>query len=70
MPLVVDHIVPTSLAGQNKLNNLAAACYRCNEFKGARTSGLDPLQGEEATLFDPRTQIWSEHVTTQSEVLE
>lgn len=61
MPLVVDHIVPTSLSGQNELNNLAAACYRCNEFKGARTSGLDLIQGEEAALFHPRTQFWSEH---------
>jgi 5-methylcytosine-specific restriction endonuclease McrA len=67
MPLVVDHVIPTSVGGQNELNNLAAACYRCNEFKGARTSGRDPLSHEEATLFHPRTQLWFEHFSWTDE---
>jgi hypothetical protein len=61
MPLVVDHIIPTSVGGDSNLNNLAAACYRCNEFKGAKTSGLDPFSGEDAALFHPRIQLWTEH---------
>lgn len=39
MPLVVDHIFPTSLGGENVPSNLAAACYPCNQFKSAKTSG-------------------------------
>jgi 5-methylcytosine-specific restriction endonuclease McrA len=35
MPLTMEHIQPQSLGGSDDLCNLAAACYRCNEFKGA-----------------------------------
>ena len=34
MPLVIDHILPKSLGGSDERENLAASCYRCNEFKG------------------------------------
>ena len=61
MPLVIGHVFPTSLGGKNALNNLAAACYRCNEFKGAKTSGRDPLSEESADLFHPRIQLWPDH---------
>ena len=61
MPLVIDHILPTSLGGGNVLNNLAAACYRCNEFNGARTCGRDPLSGKTIDLFHPRIQLWVDH---------
>ncbi len=69
MPLVVDHVIPTSVGGRNELDNLAAACYRCNEFKGAKISGRDPLSNEEATLFNPRIQVWSEHFSWSDEGL-
>ncbi len=36
MPLTMEHIQPKSLGGSDDLINLAAACYRCNEFKGAK----------------------------------
>jgi hypothetical protein len=61
MPLVTDHILPQSLGGATELANLAAACYRCNEFKGARTHAIDPESGELVALFNPRTQAWSDH---------
>jgi len=62
MPLVVDHIVPRSLGGSDALDNLCAACYRCNEYRGAKTHDIDPLTGELAILFNPRTQAWREHL--------
>jgi hypothetical protein len=61
LPLVIDHIVPRSLGGGDEQENLAAACYRCNEFKQAKTHDLDPATGELASLFHPRQQVWSEH---------
>ena len=61
MPLVIDHIIPTSLNGSNSIDNLAAACYRCNEFKGAKVSGYDAETGTETALFHPRCQDWKEH---------
>jgi hypothetical protein len=61
MPLVIDHILPRSLGGSDEVDNLAAACYRCNEFKWTKTHDLDPATGELESLFHPREQIWSEH---------
>ncbi len=61
MPLVIDHIIPLSLGGSSDRANLAASCYRCNEFKGAKTQGIDPQTGETVTLFHPRQQVWAEH---------
>ena len=61
MPLVVDHIIPRSANGGNERENLAAACYRCNEFKWAKTHAPDPATGDLVPLFNPRTQIWMNH---------
>ena len=61
MPLVIDHIIPLSRGGTNEFNNLAAACYRCNEYKGARTHGVDPATNELAPLFNPRIHIRRDH---------
>lgn len=36
MPLVMEHIFPKTAGGKDKPENLAASCYRCNEFKGAK----------------------------------
>ena len=62
MPLVVDHIVPKALGGGDNPDNLCAACYRCNEFKGIETHDLDPVNGEFVPLFNPRLHSWGEHL--------
>ncbi len=61
MPLVIDHIQPQVEGGSDNPDNLAAACYRCNEFKGAKTFSVDPATNQLAALFNPRTQQWSDH---------
>jgi hypothetical protein len=62
-PLVMEHILPRSLGGKDQPENLAASCYRCNEFKGAKTHGTDPQTSQWVELFNPRTQKWIEHFT-------
>lgn len=62
MPLVVDHILPKMLGGSDNLDNLCAACYRCNEFKGSKTHDLDPVTGEFVPLFNPRLHRWQDHL--------
>lgn len=57
----MDHVFPRSLGGNDDCDNLAAACYRCNEFKGAKTSALDPKTQEFVALFNPRIEVWTEH---------
>ncbi len=61
MPLVIDHVVPQAAGGGDERENLAAACYRCNEFKSAKTHATDPVTGELVPLFNPRKQSWHEH---------
>jgi HNH endonuclease len=57
----VDHILPQSLGGLDKLDNLALACRRCNERRSNFTIGIDPETQQEIPLFNPRQQQWSEH---------
>jgi hypothetical protein len=63
MPLVMEHILPRSLGGSDDRSNLAASCYRCNEFKGARTDMTDPETGQLVPLFNPRMQAWVDQFT-------
>ena len=60
-PMVVDHILPEAQGGETALHNLCFACRRCNEYKGAQTSAIDPLTGETASLFHPRRDRWQDH---------
>jgi hypothetical protein len=61
MPLVMEHFLPRSLGGTDDRINLAAACYRCNEFKGAKTGAIDPKTGNVTGLFNPRVHDWLTH---------
>lgn len=61
MPPVIDHILPVVEGGHDGRDNLAAACYRCNEFKGAKTYAVDPATGALASLFHPREHKWLAH---------
>ncbi len=57
----IEHIVPTSKAGADSEWNMALSCPRCNERKGALTSGCDPRSGNKVPIFNPRRQSWKAH---------
>lgn len=57
----IDHVVPRAAGGQTTADNLALACVSCSLRKWAKQTAADPETGEEATLFNPRTQSWNEH---------
>ena len=61
MPMEFEHLVPLALGGQTVEENLWLSCRRCNEFKGIQIQGFDVETGENNPLFNPRTQVWSEH---------
>lgn len=61
MPLVMEHILPKAAGGKDESENLAASCYRCNEFKGAKTHAVDPQTSQLVPIFNPRQQSWQEH---------
>lgn len=64
VPLVrfhVDHIVAEQHGGTDDIENLALCCSRCNLSKGPNLSGIDDETGAIVTLFNPRTDRWSDH---------
>jgi hypothetical protein len=62
-PLEFEHLYPEAHGGATVRENLWLACTRCNDFKGDRIDAVDSETGETVPLFNPRTQIWSEHFT-------
>ena len=60
-PHEVDHVIALKHGGQSDAANLAFACWRCNRHKGTDLGSFDPATGQFNFLFNPRTQIWTEH---------
>ena len=56
-----DHLIALQHGGETSSANLALACFDCNRFKGTNIASLDPLTGKLVSLFNPRTDIWTEH---------
>lgn len=61
VPLTLEHIISKARGGQDVEANLWLSCRLCNEAKGAAIEAVDPQTGEITPLFNPRTQIWTEH---------
>ena len=59
--LEIDHIVPEAKGGTNDEENLFLACPMCNSHNGARQKAIDPETKRAVPLFNPRTEIWTEH---------
>jgi len=56
-----DHIIAIKHGGETTEENLALSCLDCNRFKGSDVSSIDPVTGQLAPLFNPRSQTWSDH---------
>lgn len=59
--LEIEHVTPLAAGGTNAESNLWLACPICNGHKSSKTSGTDPVTGRAEPLYQPRTQVWSEH---------
>ena len=49
VPLEVEHIIPKSRGGSNRISNLTLACHDCNQEKGTRTAeeyGFSHIQAQ------------------------
>lgn len=57
----VDHVLPVSLGGGDRLENLTLACFHCNRRKTNRLTGIDPESQAEVSLFNPRQDCWQEN---------
>lgn len=56
-----DHVIAEKHQGETSLENLALSCTLCNRRKGSDIGSIDPVTGELTSLFNPRTQTWSDH---------
>ena len=68
----VEHIVARQHldADDDDPSALAYACDRCNAFKGPNLSSIDPETGIRVDVFNPRTDVWSNHfVISQGRVV-
>ncbi|MFZ1395763.1 MAG: HNH endonuclease [Candidatus Promineifilaceae bacterium] len=59
--LQIDHVWPLAEGGSDESDNLCLACELCNQYKWAKTTGIDPQSSEAIELFNPRQQRWSDH---------
>ena len=57
----IDHVVPIVTGGPTIADNLALACVSCSLRKGSKQAAPDGTAGEEASLFNPRSHVWTEH---------
>jgi hypothetical protein len=57
----IEHIIPRKHHGPDAKDNLALACFSCNNHKGPNLTGLDPITGELSRLFNPRANKWEDH---------
>ena len=60
-PFEIDHIIACKHGGKTLPANLALSCFYCNSYKGPNIAGIDPETGELTRLFNPRSDLWSEH---------
>lgn len=66
----MEHVVPRKHGGTDSRDNLALACQNCNLHKGSNLAGVDPVTGEMAPLFDPRSDRWDEHFVLRGARIE
>jgi 5-methylcytosine-specific restriction endonuclease McrA len=63
----IDHITPRAAGGATEFGNLALACVSCSLQKWAKESAVDPADGHEIPLYNPRHQAWSDHFRWEAE---
>jgi hypothetical protein len=61
IPIQIDHVLPKVHGGLTRLDNLALACFACNNRKGTNLAGIDRRTGTIVRLFNPRRDQWGRH---------
>lgn len=59
--LEIDHIFPVAKGGKDAEENLWLICSSCNAAKYNKIEAFDKVTQRNASLFNPRQQIWREH---------
>ena len=65
----IDHTVPVALEGGDSYDDLALACFTCNNLKQAAISGVNPETGVPVPLYNPRRDVWEDHFRWSNDFL-
>jgi len=57
----IDHIIASQHRLDDRPENLALCCPKCNRKKGPNLAGIDPQTQAIVPLFNPRSDGWSDH---------
>jgi hypothetical protein len=64
-----DHIIARKHQGKTRMDNLAWACYLCNQLKGSNLASVDWRTGQIVRLFHPRKDSWARHFRLQGALI-
>src|SRR5262245_46764895 len=65
----IDHIVAEKHHGPTTPDNLALACFHCNNHKGPNIAGVDSETGQVVRLVHPRQDVWTDHFAWRGAVM-
>lgn len=57
----IDHAIASQHRRDDRRENLAFCCPKCNRKKGPNLAGIDPVTQAIVPLFNPRTDHWTDH---------
>jgi hypothetical protein len=66
----IEHIIPMSRGGLDRLDNFALSCGQCNSHKSNKIIAIDPASGQAVSLFHPRQMDWADHFLWSDDTLE
>lgn len=65
----VEHVIAIKHDGPSTLDNLAWACFQCNNNKGSDIASYDKETNTLAPLYNPRQDRWDDHFTLDNAVM-
>jgi hypothetical protein len=69
LPHELDHTRARKHRGASTTANMCLACANCNAAKGSNVAGFDPVSDQLVPLFNPRSDVWSEHFAWDRHIL-
>ena len=61
LPFVLGRIISVKHGGSSEVENTVYSCPYCNRAKGSDLASIDRETDQLTSLFNPRTQTWSDH---------
>ena len=68
-PHQIDHIISLKHGGKTELNNLAYACFACNNTKGSDIGTMLLPDRIFIRLYNPRIDNWHDHFEIENGVI-